>query len=886
MIDAETTIITPNRRLAALLQQQQLAALQQENCVKTADILPLTAWLERLFRDDTRLTFTELPYLLNTRQEQFLWEKIITETNAHHQLLQLAETANMARAAFVMLNQWQIAITDDAFQQADDYLALQQWAQQFTRTCDEKNCIAALTLPDYLGKKIAKNSILLPKKLVLVGFTEQAPQLQNFLSIIEKAGCTVEITALTQQNAACRRLALADTDDEIVNMALWAKAMHDNEPTTRIGCVLPALEKMRDRVLQIFSSVFAMPGVDRIASDVAPFNISAGKNLLHYPIIHCALECLHLYKQTISIETLSYLLTSPFLGHANVERSKRAAFDGKLRQHNIHHIALSSLIAATTKQKSPSLSESCPQLARQITAFLICLQENITQNNQQKTYQDWALLFTQLLTLLGWPGERSLNSEEYQIVDAWLDMLHDYALLDHVATPVEWHDALQTLHQFASKTLFQPKTPAAPIQILGVLEAAGMPFDALWVAGFDDIAWPPQPQPNPFIPKTLQRKLHLPHATAQRELQFCKSLLQQFKQSAKQVIFSYAAKKDALELQVSPLIRDVIEIAVTDLVLATYEAPIDKLYATRLIENLVDNVGPAVTATEKIRGGVNVIKWQALCPFKAFAEWRLHAREMEAPLPGLRAKDRGTILHKILELVWEKLQNQANLLAMSTSALQALIAECIDHALTEVTHAHSASTQYLALEKSRLLKLTSQWLQHEKERPPFTVINNEKSTTITLNQLSLTLRIDRVDQLSDGKKLIIDYKTGKNNDVSAWFGDRPEEPQLPLYALLDKNNHVGLTFAQITTGDYLFKGVSHADIAIAGIKSLSRVKLTTALSWAEQLEAWETVMLRLSDEFYHGEAAVDPKHATQTCTYCALQPLCRINEEQDEQHEY
>jgi ATP-dependent helicase/nuclease subunit B len=195
-------------------------------------------------------------------------------------------------------------------------------------------------------------------------------------------------------------------------------------------------------------------------------------------------------------------------------------------------------------------------------------------------------------------------------------------------------------------------------------------------------------------------------------------------------------------------------------------------------------------------------------------------------------------------------------------------------------HSHTEFTQYLSLEKQRLLKLLQEWIALEKERSPFIVATNEKSTTLTIGNLPLTIRIDRIDELANGEKLIIDYKTGKNNDINSWFSDRPEEPQLPLYALLDPDNTIGISFAQISPGEICFKGVSRYALDIKGIKILSDIKKTVALSWGEQIKQWHTHLTSLSNDFYHGDARVNPKEPSQTCTWCALKPLCRINEEQ------
>lgn len=592
------------------------------------------------------------------------------------------------------------------------------------------------------------------------------------------------------------------------------------------------------------------------------------------------MQLLTLGKNSISAKLFSFTLSTAFIGEAEKEYNKRAYFESLIRKQNVNTISLPVLISDDSN-KSFSLSKQCPHLHKRLRKFL----EFSAANQTDRSFSEWAVVFNESLNLLGWPGERSLNSEEYQIVDSWMSLLVDFSSLDQIANPVSLAQALKSLHRLANTLTFQPKSSEAPIQVLGVLEAASLPFDYLWVSGMDDVTWPPQPQPNPFIPKRLQRELQMPHATAERELTFCKTLIQQFQHSSTHLIFSHVEKQEELELQPSPLIRHVKEIHEENLELENYQAPSIRIFQTRKINTVLDETAPPIQVNEAIRGGISVIKQQALCPFKAFSEWRLHAHELESPLPGLRAKDRGTILHKALELLWDNIHDHSTLLHLTDAPLSELITQSVKAALESATHSHFELKQYLALEQKRLHKLIWEWLQIEKQREPFKVITHEKALQVTLGNLPLQIRIDRIDELENGKRLIIDYKTGKNNEISSWFSNRPEEPQLPLYALLEPEHTLGITFAQIAPGEFGFKGVSSYALEIDGIKLLSEIKQTTALSWQEQIKQWEQTLQQLSNDFYQGIAIVDPKNPPQTCEWCALKPLCRINEEIEQAHD-
>src|SRR5687768_13848341 len=111
--------------------------------------------------------------------------------------------------------------------------------------------------------------------------------------------------------------------------------------------------------------------------------------------------------------------------------------------------------------------------------------------------------------------------------------------MDHFLLAHSYGEALCTLKRLARSTLFLPDSTSSNIQILGVLEAAGIPYDGIWVTGLHREAWPEMPKPNPFIPIKLQKQQNCPRSSPQRELAVAQSLTHLFARSGQQVIFSY-----------------------------------------------------------------------------------------------------------------------------------------------------------------------------------------------------------------------------------------------------------------------------------------------------------------------------------------------------------
>ena len=114
--------------------------------------------------------------------------------------------------------------------------------------------------------------------------------------------------------------------------------------------------------------------------------------------------------------------------------------------------------------------------------------------------------------------------------------------------------AVDHLRDLALATVFQPERAEAPIQIMGVLEAAGMSFDALWVSGLTAEAWPAAARPNPYLPVRWQRQHALPRSSPERELEYARALTAQFATAAPQVVFSSATRSGEQALQSSALI--------------------------------------------------------------------------------------------------------------------------------------------------------------------------------------------------------------------------------------------------------------------------------------------------------------------------------------------
>ena len=427
------------------------------------------------------------------------------------------------------------------------------------------------------------------------------------------------------------------------------------------------------------------------------------------------------------------------------------------------------------------------------------------------------------------------------------------------------HRAVGLLMRITADRSFEPRADLAPIQILRPHEAAGMEFERLWIMGMHDGSWPAVEGLNPLLTGDIQRQKSLPGSTSHHNFSRATKLTKCLRSCAPVIVVSHPKREADSDLRISPLFSDLKEVSSQDLGLSSRETYLETLWMSRNLEQLEDHYGPPCTDSVQT-GGTYLFKAQAACPFKAFAELRLGASSPEWPDPGLSGMDRGRLVHQVLEGVWADLRTQENLRAMSDEDLTSTVESVVAAKISKFVRASSArmGAQAEEVERDRLVELVLKWLELEKDRIPFTVVDQEETRSVELGGAETNVRIDRLDRLEDGRLVIIDYKTG-NCRIADWKGERPDEPQLPIYASTSQDQVAGVFYGGVKTDRVGFVGLADEDIIPGRSSGLADAQLE-----------WKDVLERLGREFMSGHALVDPKDISKTCRYCSLPGFCRI----------
>lgn len=867
-------ILTANNRLRnhilrAYAEQQTAKGLEAWPAPR---IFPLNMWLRSCWDELQAQADPDAAMMIASNlQRQWLWEDIIAHAPDCDALLQPEPLAQHADSALRNLELWRLTQTELLNQGNQNSHSFNNWLDEFKARLTRGDFITEETAHTIVARAFSEGRLPRLPRIYLQGFDDIPPLYRHLLT--QASDDVIEVAPLHISDPLLQRVSASDDTSEIRAAALWAKQQLEKNSEAVIGIIVPNLGQCRDQVERLFTDVFeplaALPSTPRYT---LPFNFSAGTPLAATPLIHCALELLNVNREQWDVDPLCDLLLSPFFGDTDNETALRAQLCDRLRQLGRFSLSTRDLrfYAQRLYEKTEWKNDN------HLAARLIALETQSHSARGQHSAAHWVDFFQQQLQILGWPGTRRLDSQEYQQVKLWHKVLDDFATLDSSAMRMDVYQALKQLRNFAGKTPFQAQTPDSPIQILGVLEGAGLRFSHCWVMGLHHRQWPPVPAPNPLLPLTLQKQQKMPHASAERELIFARALTENYRQCAQHVIFSSAHSDNENELRPSALIRDIPLTELADVISQSHSASqenIQRIATSKNWQSVHSAQGPKVALTgTPIRGGSSLFKHQAACPFNAFARLRLGATIPDAPLPGFSPIERGNLLHDALAIIWRELKNSQQLHALDDDALRRLIEQAAADALRPLQQKRPKELGkfYCQLEQERLVRLLGLWLEQEKTRPPFTVIAVEEARQIQFSGLDLTLRIDRIDQLENGDLLLIDYKTGSPK-MKSWLSDRPDEPQLPLYAVTHTDPVSAIAFAQINAKAMQWIGMGELNVFHEGV-------IPPSQEWPLQLEEWQSILQHLAEDFIRGDARVDFKDINAQAYAQDLLPLNRALE--------
>jgi ATP-dependent helicase/nuclease subunit B len=877
--DSGEVVLTATLRLA-----RELARAEDVRAIRAGrvswvrpEIIPFEGWLRRLYWDWLCSGRGQPVTLLPSGLEFVLWEETVQASTEGRELLDVAGIADTARQAWNLLWHWELPGDAPGWSDTEDTEAFQAWSGEFRALLTANGWITAAMLPGFLSERVSAGEVSVPPEVRVVGYDELPPAHGRLLASLGRRGVRIVVEeAASELVSSMARVSFPDSDREVRAAAAWARRrLEEHGPAVSVGIVVPDLGGRRETIERLFREEFD-PGshLNTSRDRRRGFNISLGRPLADYPVVESALQLLRLRPDWISIESARRCLLSRFLHGAEQEHASRALLARMLaagREPGVSASVLEKLAASACP-----LLEACLRDWHQLFESLPV----------SASPGDWAQRSWELLEAFGWPGafeEGGLDSATHQVRLRWEGLLNSLVELDGILGPVPFGRALSLLDRLAASLQFQPESEPAPIQILGLFEAGGFRFDDVWIMGMDDGAWPRAGEANPFLPAGLQREHGLAGSSPEHDLEYARLLTRRLLSGAlRTCVVSHAFGDSEVALGPSPLFRGLAEAQPGELVGAIRPEYSEQVRRSSRVE-VIPDPGPVWKVGEApVRGGTRVLADQAACPFRAFARSRLGAVAREEAHAGLDARDRGSLVHAALERVWSELGSHAGLCAAgdaSSGPLAGVVMGAVDGAIDVLarTRAILRSPGFRDIERARLGRLLTEWLELEKRRAPFRVVATEARARIRVGVLTLLTRMDRIDRLPDGTHVLIDYKT-RPAGPTLWEGERPADPQLPVYASYlaedpsDEDHPLSaVCFGVVRTGQARFTGLSASTKTLPGVGVVER-------PLGETVEGWRATLRGLAEEFRQGRAAVDPRDGATTCRDCDLGPLCRIGE--------
>ncbi|HYF59308.1 MAG TPA: PD-(D/E)XK nuclease family protein, partial [Burkholderiaceae bacterium] len=393
----------------------------------------------------------------------------------------------------------------------------------------------------------------------------------------------------------------------------------------------------------------------------------------------------------------------------------------------------------------------------------------------------------------------------------------------------------------------------SPVELLTPVDAAGRDFDGVLVLGAADGALPGPPPPLPLLNEPLRAMLGLPTAAGQaaRQQRDLALLLTLADDAA------LTCRTDPSDgTRPSPWVER-IEAIVRD---APLHERVDRPGVDRRLVATPASRPSVSIGTMPPRLSVGGIERLVACPFRFLAQdgWRLREADEPVDVPGVR--ERGELVHEILERFHETASARGLALGERTrEEARELLVEVTDSVAERELSSGGGTLGELA-EWRATLDAYVDWAVKDAA-DGWRWIAGEQDGTAEIawegasgpRAVRVDGRLDRLDEGPDGLR-IVDYKLGAPDRLRRIAATPDRAAQLAMYAW----------FAS-----------AHGGVAASGYLSLRRDRIEwvpLARPADEVLAAWREAMPRYLARIDAGA----PLGASGTeCTHCASRGLCR-----------
>ena len=841
------TVITANRRLARAL-RQEFAAQQLASGVaawETPGIYAWPDWLQRMLQDASGQE--QLPTRINHHHSTLLWDRCLRK-ELDDDVVGAGHIVRLARESYQRLADWDIGIREVArAAQGRDQHAFAAAAGRYIGLLEREQWVDDAGLASLLIACIGDGKVRPKGRFTFAGFDRARPVLTRLRAQLVDAGC--EVGDEPDRQGFTPVLVTFDTPDaELRAAGAWARLRLESEPSSRIGIVVPGLERDAQRMAGLVREGL-VPGY-RLSQDVPAeaLNVSYGRRLASYALVSTGLLWLRWLVRDLRAPEVGHLLRSALIGAGGTAARARL----ELRLRGLPDRDWSPyMITAAMKGKEEDAGDWLQRVAG-----LTKLRRELPASASPA---EWAIRIDGILDAAGWPGQGTLSSADFQLLNRWRDLLNELARMGLVSARMSLDTALNQLESMAADAVFQPETELTQVHLLAPLDACGLEFDAIWLTGMTATDWPARGNAAVLVSRRLQEEHGMPDATPAETLEHSRRLLGRLCAAAPEVVCSYPRVLEDAEQSVSELLEE--------LGAKPAAAPADPGWHAAQLAGLarlssLDDAPPSIDGTERLVGGASTIQAQLSEPAAAFIGGRLAARALDEQASGLPALLRGNLIHDALYQLY--LDKPSRDEVAGWTDVEARIGTALDFAFARhERNADNVLLRLLAMERQRVAGLLREFLRVDVTRGAFVVDSVENKVDFEEAGVQLELRMDRVDRWSDGSVAIIDYKTGAEKTFLTRQGE-PKEYQLVAYACAIGEPVAELALANVDSRSVVFHGAGARDTE----------------DWPDVLAAWSDRVRGACVEIARGDVRLDRRQSTDDAR--PLNLLTRFTERRHE----
>ena len=856
-------MLAANSRLAQHLRWQHHRACFRagQSVWTTPDIITLDGWLESAWEQSLlRDGDVGQRHLLNHGQFRRAVE-LASENLFTDGAFAIGPSAQrLLASAWNSVRNWDIGVGDlRAAATTPDTNFFARWAARFEALCAERNWIDAASLANGVLPELGGDGIPLAGRYVLAGFDRMTANQRRLFAALDRLGVLAGQIAPASRGSPeiARSVEAADARDERGLVARWAREQMLASPEASLGIIVPDLSQHAEEFRRSFLDAFDPLWRERDGADF-PVTIDSGPSLADANIVHVALLLLQVPSGRLDYRDLGQLLRSPYLADGVAEAPARAQLDFQLRDRGLQRIDLRHLTKSDGGDQ--------PRIFLNLLGRMLDLADT-TRGRREPA--GWLPIIDKLLREAGLGQGRALGQNEEAAQNTWNRLLEQFGTYGEVVGEVTFPSAQRLLSEAVRDQRLTAGSRPNGVQIMSPWDTDGRDFDAVWVCGMTSDAWPPVPRPSPLIPMSLQRDRGIPESLPDIYRGQALGVMNRLLQAAPETFVSWPART-AEEAHISaPAIDALTRIERDSGTLPDLTEDFRTVIRSGPPPVEVPDPPPAVEGDESVRGGSRLVDMQSACPARAFFELRLGARELRSPPFALDSAGRGIILHDAAEHLYTQLQGSEPIDEVPQAELDSFIEIAVRRAVTDnVARQHPLVNTLRENETRRLKRLLHMLVERDRERGPFRIVELERNHVIEVAGIRLDVRLDRVDEMPDGSKLVIDYKSGAHFSLARCHGERPTKLQLPLYAAFGEADGIALYWLHAeqirvdATGNVDFGGL------IEG-RNL-REYLLDAAAWRAQIEQWGGIVQGLISEFLQGDCRIDIDADAMACAQFAM----------------